>query len=132
MTRQEAAKIAGEDPDYHTRDLFNAIESGNYPTWTVYVQVMSPEEAENYRWNIFDITKVWPHSDYPLRPIGKMTLNKNVSCACVSRLEDRRLLMPSSQQTISNRLSRPRSHRLRWFRGLLHLLIHVRNVPLSL
>ncbi|KAL1867762.1 catalase A [Paecilomyces lecythidis] len=77
MTRQEAAKIAGEDPDYHTRDLFNAIETGNYPTWTVYVQVMSPEEAENYRWNIFDITKVWPHSDYPLRPIGKMTLNKN-------------------------------------------------------
>lgn len=77
LTRQEAEKVAGEDPNHHTRDLFEAIERGDYPIWNVYAQVMDPKEAEEYRWNIFDMTRVWPHKDYPLRPIGKVTLNQN-------------------------------------------------------
>ncbi|WYZ46145.1 hypothetical protein EsH8_IX_000370 [Colletotrichum jinshuiense] len=79
MTQDEAVKIAGENPDYHTADLFNAIEKGEFPSWNVYFQVMEPKDAEKYRWNIFDMTKVWPHSDYPLIPVGKLTLNKNPS-----------------------------------------------------
>ncbi|KAL1963316.1 hypothetical protein VTN77DRAFT_8437 [Rasamsonia byssochlamydoides] len=77
LTRQEANKLNGENPNHHTQDLFEAIERGDYPSWTVYAQVMDPKDAEKYRWNIFDLTKVWPHKDYPLRPIGKMTLNEN-------------------------------------------------------
>ncbi|KAF2185242.1 catalase [Zopfia rhizophila CBS 207.26] len=76
-TASEATKLAGENPNSHTEDLFNAIENGDYPTWTLYVQVMDPKDAETYRWNIFDVTKIWPHADYPLRPFGKLTLNKN-------------------------------------------------------
>ena len=72
-------KLAGEKPDYLVQDLFHAIEKGEYPMWNIYVQVMSPREAENYSWNIFDMTKVWPHSDFPLRQIGRLTLNRNVS-----------------------------------------------------
>lgn len=81
LTAEEATKMAGEDPDHHTRDLFEAIEREEFPTWTAYVQVMKPEEAEGYRWNIFDMTKVWPQADYPLRPFGKLELNRNVSLA---------------------------------------------------
>ncbi|TQB72191.1 hypothetical protein MPDQ_006989 [Monascus purpureus] len=77
MTRQESVKIAGEDPDFLIKDLFNAIEKGDYPAWNVYVQVMDPKDAETYKWNIFDMTKVWPHQDYPLRQIGKLILNRN-------------------------------------------------------
>jgi catalase len=63
--------------------MFEAIKRGDYPVWNVYVQLMSAEEAENYRWNIFDMTKVWPHKDFPLQQIGRLTLNRNVSlCNC--------------------------------------------------
>lgn len=79
LTREQAAKIAGENPDYHVEDLFNAIDRGDFPSWTLYVQVMGPSEAENYRWNVFDMTKVWPQSEYPLRPVAKLTLNENPS-----------------------------------------------------
>ncbi|KAJ5674236.1 Catalase mono-functional heme-containing [Penicillium macrosclerotiorum] len=77
FTREEATRIAGEDPDYLIRDMFDAIARKDYPVWNVYVQVMDPSEAENYRWNIFDMTKVWSHHDFPLRQIGKLTLNRN-------------------------------------------------------
>lgn len=79
MTREEATKIGGENPDFLIQDLYEAIEQGNYPVWDVYVQVMDPAQAEKYRWNIFDMTKVWPHSDFPLRQIGRLTMNRNVS-----------------------------------------------------
>ena len=79
LTEEEAGKIAGEDADYHRRDLFEAIRDGNFPTWTLYVQVMPFEEAKTYRFNPFDLTKVWPHSDYPLIEVGKMTLDRNVT-----------------------------------------------------
>ncbi|KAJ5927723.1 Catalase mono-functional heme-containing [Penicillium verhagenii] len=79
FTQEEATRIAGEDPDYMIRDMFEAIERKDYPSWDVFVQVMDPSEAENYRWNIFDMTKIWPHEDFPLRQIGKLTLNRNPS-----------------------------------------------------
>lgn len=77
FTRQEAAKLAGENPDYATCDLRDAIEKGDYPSWKVCVQIMPAKDAAAYRWNINDITKVWPHADYPLIEIGRMTLNRN-------------------------------------------------------
>jgi catalase len=78
LSQEEGDRLAGEDPFHHTADLFNAIEEGNYPSWTMYLQVMTPKQAEGYRWNIFDMTKVWPHADFPLQPVGKLTLNRNV------------------------------------------------------
>ena len=77
LTREEALKLAGEDPDQATRDLYQSIEQGDYPAWTVYAQIMTPEQAEQYRFDSFDITKVWPHADAPLQPFGRMVLNRN-------------------------------------------------------
>ncbi len=65
LTREEAELLKGKDPDHATRDLFDTIKRGEYPSWTLEIQVMNPEEAENYRFNPFDVTKVWPHGDYP-------------------------------------------------------------------
>ncbi|MCX5073615.1 catalase [Streptomyces sp. NPDC054949] len=77
LTQEEADRLAGEDPDYHRRDLFDAIAGGSAPTWTMHVQVMPFEDAPGYRFNPFDLTKVWPHGDYPLIEVGRMTLDKN-------------------------------------------------------
>ena len=77
LTSEEATVMKGKDPDHATRDLFNSIKQGDYPAWNVGVQIMKPEEAEDYRFNPFDITKVWPHGDYPLIPLGRMVLNRN-------------------------------------------------------
>jgi catalase len=77
MPEEEAARLAGEDPDYHTRQLFNLIAETHYPQWTLYVQIMPELEAEHYRWNPFDLTKVWPHGDYPLMEVGILELNHN-------------------------------------------------------
>jgi catalase len=68
---------ATTNPDHATQDLFHAIDSGNFPSWTMKVQVLSPEQAEKFRWNIFDVTKIWPHKEVPLRSVGVMTLNRN-------------------------------------------------------
>jgi catalase len=77
LTREEAGRLAGADPDHATRDLYDSIEQGDYPAWKVYVQVMTPEQVEKYRFDSFDITKVWPHGDAPLQPFGRMVLNRN-------------------------------------------------------
>ena len=58
----EAGELGGSDPDYAMRDLYNAIANGNYPSWTLKIQVMTFEEAENFRWNPFDLTKVKSYS----------------------------------------------------------------------
>jgi catalase len=79
LTEEDAGRIAGEDADYHRRDLFESIRDGNFPSWTMYVQVMPFEDAKSYRFNPFDLTKIWPHSDYPLIEVGKMTLDRNVT-----------------------------------------------------
>ncbi len=77
MDGAEAELIAGADADYYRRDLYEAIGAGNFPSWDVSVQVMPYEDAKTYRFNPFDLTKVWPHSDYPLIPVGTHTLNRN-------------------------------------------------------
>ncbi|KAF9347446.1 hypothetical protein BGX26_001048 [Mortierella sp. AD094] len=78
-TAEEATELDGTNPDSATEDLFNAIDKGEFPSWSVCLQVMTEEEAANYKWNIFDDTKVWPHADYPLQKIGTMTLDRNPS-----------------------------------------------------
>lgn len=82
---QTAERLAGTDPDYHVKDLFGAIENGDYPTWLLYVQVIKPEEVQSAPYDIFDCTFTWPHAMYPLRRVGRLTLDRNVgrrlSCA---------------------------------------------------
>ncbi|KAF8925683.1 hypothetical protein BGZ58_000590, partial [Dissophora ornata] len=76
-TAEEAAELDGSNPDSSTEDLYNAIDKGDFPSWSVCLQVMKKEDAANYKWNIFDDTKVWPFADYPLQKIGKLTLDRN-------------------------------------------------------
>ena len=77
LIQDEADQLAGQDGDYHTRDLFNAIANKDYPSWTLKMQIMPFKDAETYRLNPFDLTKVWPHKDYPLKTVGKLTLKEN-------------------------------------------------------
>lgn len=77
MTQDEADRMAGVDGDYHRRDLFNAIANGDFPSWTLFMQIMPFADAKTYRFNPFDLTKVWPHGDYPLIEVGKLSLNRN-------------------------------------------------------
>ena len=77
LSQDEADKMAGQDGDYHRRDLFDHIAKGEAPSWTLKWQIMPYEDAKTYRYNPFDLTKVWPHEDYPLIEVGKMVLDKN-------------------------------------------------------
>jgi catalase len=79
FTQDEGDQMASIDTDYHLRDLWEHIEQGDYPSWTLKMQIMPFEDAKTYRFNPFDLTKVWPHADYPLVEVGKMTLNRNPS-----------------------------------------------------
>jgi catalase len=78
FTQDEADQMAATDTDYHKRDLFEAIERGEYPSWSLKMQIMPYEEAKTYRFNPFDLTKVISQKDYPLIEVGKMTLDRNV------------------------------------------------------
>ncbi|MCQ9616369.1 catalase [Paenalcaligenes niemegkensis] len=73
----EAVKTSGADPDFHRRDLWEAIESGHYPEWELCVQIFDEEQAESFSFDILDSTKIIPEELVPLTPIGKMTLNRN-------------------------------------------------------
>ncbi len=77
FTDAEAGEMTAEDPDFHRRDLFRTIAAGDAPEWQLYMQIMPFEEAAGYRFNPFDLTKVWPQSDYPLIPVGRMVLDRN-------------------------------------------------------
>ncbi|MFJ8957863.1 catalase [Lentzea sp. NPDC102401] len=77
FTQDEADQLASADTDYHTRDLFESIAKGDNPSWTLFVQLMPFDEAAGYRFNPFDLTKVWPHGDYPLTEVGRLTLDRN-------------------------------------------------------
>ncbi|HET9874434.1 MAG TPA: catalase, partial [Mycobacterium sp.] len=79
LTQAEGDRLAGVDGDYHQRDLYQAIDRGEFPSWSVKVQLMGFEEAKTYRLNPFDLTKVWPHADYPLIDVGRYTLDRNVT-----------------------------------------------------
>jgi catalase len=77
LTQAEADETAGASPDHHRKDLFDSIAAGDFPSWTLKVQVMPYAEAEGYRFNPFDLTKVWSQQDYPLIEVGTWTLNRN-------------------------------------------------------
>ncbi|SMH50023.1 catalase [Rathayibacter oskolensis] len=77
LSQEQADQIAGEDADFHIRDLSSAIDRGDFPSWTLSVQVMPYDDAKSYRFNPFDLTKVWPHADYPLIEVGTMILDRN-------------------------------------------------------
>lgn len=77
LTNEEAEKIIAKDRESSQRDLVEAIDRGDFPKWRMFVQVMPEKDAETYRWNPFDITKVWPHKDYPLIEVGVLELNRN-------------------------------------------------------
>jgi catalase len=79
LTQADADRIAGQDADYHQRDLYEAIEGGEFPSWSLKMQIMPFDHAKSYRFNPFDLTKVWPHGDYPLVDVGRLTLNRNVT-----------------------------------------------------
>lgn len=76
FTGPEAAAMAGKDPDTSQRDLVNAIEDGDFPKWAIKIQIMTEDQARSFKWNPFDITKIWPHSDFPLMEVGILELNE--------------------------------------------------------
>ncbi|MFZ0214919.1 MAG: catalase [Candidatus Dormiibacterota bacterium] len=76
-TDPDAKAMTAEDPDYHLRDLRESIDRGDHPSWTLQMQIMPFADAADYRFNPFDLTKVWPHGDYPLIPVGRMVLDRN-------------------------------------------------------
>jgi catalase len=77
FTNAEAAAMVVEDPDFHRRDLWDAIARGDAAEWRLEMQIMPFEDAADYRFNPFDLTKVWPHADYPPITIGRMVLDRN-------------------------------------------------------
>lgn len=77
LTPDEATRIVGQDRESSQRDLFNAIEEGNFPKWKMYIQVMTEEQARNHKDNPFDLTKVWYKDEYPLIEVGEFELNRN-------------------------------------------------------
>ncbi len=77
LTREEATRISGEDSNHATRDLYEAIERGEHPSWTLEMQIMTPEQARDYSFDVFDITKIWPHGDIKPIKVGKLVLNRN-------------------------------------------------------
>ncbi|KGO92488.1 catalase [Flavobacterium subsaxonicum] len=77
FTDADAAEMKSKDLDFAQRDLFENIQQGNYPKWHLKIQVMPEAEAKTYHINPFDVTKVWPHADYPLMDVGEMELNRN-------------------------------------------------------
>ena len=77
LTDAEAQRTIGEDRDSAQRDLFEAIARGEFPRWSVCIQVMTEEQSRSFRWNPFDLTKVWPHAEFPLIEIGELELNRN-------------------------------------------------------
>lgn len=77
LTNKEAEEIIAKDRESHQKDLFENIEKGNFPKWRFCVQIMPEKDAETYRFNPFDLTKVWSHKDYPLIEVGILELNKN-------------------------------------------------------
>lgn len=77
FSNEEAAKMKGIDPDFAQRDLVEAIDRGDFPKWNVKVQIMTEEQSKTYRYNPFDLTKVWSHKDFPLIDVGVLELNEN-------------------------------------------------------
>ncbi len=77
LTDQEAEAIVAKDRESHQKDLLESIDKGDFPRWTMYIQVMTMEQADAMPYNPFDLTKVWSHADFPLIEVGVMELNRN-------------------------------------------------------
>ncbi|GIH46238.1 catalase [Microbispora rosea] len=137
FTDAEAKALVAEDPDFHLRDLHTAIRNGDHPAWTVNVQIMPFEDAADYRFNPFDLTKVWPHSDYPEITIGRFVLNRNPEnyFAEVEQagFEPANLVPgvgPSPDRMLQGRLlSYPDAHRYRIGPNYLQLPVNAPKVP---
>uniref|UniRef100_A0A1B6KS17 Catalase core domain-containing protein n=1 Tax=Graphocephala atropunctata TaxID=36148 RepID=A0A1B6KS17_9HEMI len=127
-----AVEIAGTDPDYAIRDLYNAIARGDYPSWNLSVQLMTFEEAEKFPWNPFDLTKVWPQADYPLMEVGRLVLDRNpenyfadVEQAAFSPSHLVPGIEPSPDKMLQARLfSYPDTHRYRLGSNFLQLPVN--------
>jgi catalase len=76
LTAETAAQLQGQELGYHTKDLYDAIERGDYPEWELQVQLMDDHDHPELDWDPLDDTKVWPENDFPLKPVGKMVLNR--------------------------------------------------------
>jgi catalase len=99
----EALKICGQDPDFHRKDLYTAIDKGKFPTWRFGIQVCPENRADEFDFDILDATKVWPEDIFPVRYIGKLELNRNVdeffpqteqAAFCTAHVVPGRLLSP--------------------------------------
>ncbi len=77
LTDAEAESIIGKDRESHQRDLYESLEKGDFPKWTLHVQIMPETDAAKVPYHPFDLTKIWPHKDYPLLEVGVMELNRN-------------------------------------------------------
>jgi catalase len=77
LSETEAGALIASDRESHQKDLYEAIERGDYPRWTMNIQVMTEKQADSFPWNPFDLTKVWPHADFPLIEVGVLELNRN-------------------------------------------------------
>jgi catalase len=132
FTDEQAKAMVAEEPDFHIRDLFDSIATGDHPSWTLNMQIMPFEEAAEYRFNPFDLTKVWPHGDYPLIPIGRMVLDRNpanyfaeVEQAAFEPANMVRGIGPSPDKMLLGRLfSYPDTHRHRIGPNYLQLPIN--------
>ncbi|KIY61672.1 catalase [Cylindrobasidium torrendii FP15055 ss-10] len=139
LDNKTAGELGGSNPDYGTQNLFETIEAGKFPTWTVYVQTMTPEQAEKFRYNIFDLTKIWPHKEFPLRPFGKLTLNENVQNyfaeieqAAFSPSHLVPYIEPSADPVLQSRLfSYPDTHRHRLGVNYQQLPVNAPIVPIA-
>jgi catalase len=90
LYEQRQALLTIRSNDYGQKDLFEAIEKGDHPSWTMKVQTMTEKQAEDLwaqkKINVFDLTHIWPHSEFPLREVGKMTLNENAKVSLVTNI----------------------------------------------
>jgi catalase len=137
FTDAEAKAMTAEDPDFHRADLWNAIEGGEFPEWRLEMQIMPFEDAADYRFNPFDLTKVWPHSDYPPITIGRMVLDRNpdnyfaqVEQAAFEPSNMVPGIAPSPDKMLQGRLfSYPDTHRYRIGPNYLQLPVNQPIVP---
>jgi catalase len=137
LTEDEAKAIVAEDGDFHLRDLYDAISRRDNPSWTLQMQVMPFEEAADYHFNPFDLTKVWPHEDYPLHTVGRLVLDRNPEDYFAeveqSAFEPANLVPgigPSPDKMLLGRLlSYPDAHRYRIGTNYLQLPINAPHSP---
>lgn len=78
LTDEEAIRVGGTNHSHATKDLYDSIAAGNYPEWRFYFQTMDPKDEDRYDFDPLDTTKIWPESLFPLQPVGRLVLNKNI------------------------------------------------------